>query len=360
MNLRKKKRKVNKLPIPVEINKPLVIDIIKTKYAKPTAFSKTKNKIYIYGEKLGNQGSIYLHDIIDNQKCKPRKAYFICGQCGKMYIAPIKKVKAGHVCTQCGHVNTGLKKKKNLHPGDILNQGGSIFIKDLGIHGYYHYALVECGYCHSIYKADIHKVINSNHMCCACKSQRAALARRKYNPGDILTASNGNIFLFAKEIHTDSYGRKGQFVLLDSNYKQCGKPFVAMLASVLHGNANGKAMSIGESNFNNALQRLHLNFDTQYSFSDLVGDYGTKLRFDFAVFIQNKIICVELDGIQHFQPVNRFGGKESFIRNKRYDTLKNEYCSKHNIPLIRIPYTEYNKINAEYVDNLMKGVLDNR
>ena len=29
------------------------------------------------------------------------------------------------------------------------------------------------------------------------------------------------------------------------------------------------------------------------------------------------------------------------------DTLKNEFCIKNNIPLIRIPYTQLNKITIE-------------
>jgi hypothetical protein len=31
--------------------------------------------------------------------------------------------------------------------------------------------------------------------------------------------------------------------------------------------------------------------------------------------------------------------------------MKKEYCQKHNINLIEIPYTDYDKLNWEYLKN---------
>jgi hypothetical protein len=50
-------------------------------------------------------------------------------------------------------------------------------------------------------------------------------------------------------------------------------------------------------------------------------------------------MCIEYDGEQHFRE-NNIWGKESFVRTKKHDKIKNEYCDKNNIRLIRIRFDE--------------------
>lgn len=38
---------------------------------------------------------------------------------------------------------------------------------------------------------------------------------------------------------------------------------------------------------------------------------------------------------------------ENLKKEKKYDNIKNEFCLKNNIPLIRIPYTKLHKITIE-------------
>ena len=45
---------------------------------------------------------------------------------------------------------------------------------------------------------------------------------------------------------------------------------------------------------------------------------------------------VELDGIQHFKPVQRFGGVDRFEMQKKLDGIKNNYCLENNIRLVRL------------------------
>ena len=58
---------------------------------------------------------------------------------------------------------------------------------------------------------------------------------------------------------------------------------------------------------------------------------------------------VEYDGEAHDKPIS-FGCKDKneilkrFKQTKIRDTIKNEYCEKNNIPLIRIHYTKFNEI----------------
>jgi hypothetical protein len=50
-------------------------------------------------------------------------------------------------------------------------------------------------------------------------------------------------------------------------------------------------------------------------------------------------IIFEYDGIQHFNPIEFYGGEEKYINRIRSDREKNLYCKNNNIKLVRIPYT---------------------
>ena len=52
--------------------------------------------------------------------------------------------------------------------------------------------------------------------------------------------------------------------------------------------------------------------------------------------------------------VDHFGGEKQFLRQQSYDNKKREYCKQHNLKLIEIPYWDFDKINSEYLLNLIK------
>lgn len=65
------------------------------------------------------------------------------------------------------------------------------------------------------------------------------------------------------------------------------------------------------------------------------GKYCRPLKFDFYIPKTNTLI--EYDGEQHFKPSKKYGG-EKFETTIENDKIKNEYCLKNNINLIRIHY----------------------
>ena len=97
-----------------------------------------------------------------------------------------------------------------------------------------------------------------------------------------------------------------------------------------------------------------LNFREQYSFPDLIGEKGHALRFDFAVFDDNDDLqfLIQYQGIQHYKPKSVFGGMSGLRKQQFYDMKKREYCKKHNIKLILIPYWDEAKINYDYIMKL--------
>jgi hypothetical protein len=56
--------------------------------------------------------------------------------------------------------------------------------------------------------------------------------------------------------------------------------------------------------------------------------------------LPNKNLCIEYDGKQHFKPIKYWGGQKSFDLTKKRDKIKNEYCKKNNIILIRFGYKD--------------------
>ena len=105
----------------------------------------------------------------------------------------------------------------------------------------------------------------------------------------------------------------------------------------------GCEISAGESKINHLLTENNIKFKRQITFPDLLGDNGTRLRYDFGVFNNNNELqyIIEYDGKQHFEPNCFYSTIEDLEKIKRYDELKDIYCQKHNIPLIRIKYTSF-------------------
>ena len=105
------------------------------------------------------------------------------------------------------------------------------------------------------------------------------------------------------------------------------------------------AESRGEKIIENIL--IQNNYKYVYNkeyFKDLIRITGKKLRYDFIILDNNEnvIRLCEYDGEQHFHPVEIFGGQENFEQQQERDSMKNEYAWSHNIPIVRIPYTEKN------------------
>lgn len=94
--------------------------------------------------------------------------------------------------------------------------------------------------------------------------------------------------------------------------------------------------SYGEKSIKNFLIKNKINYIPQKKFDNCV--LKKQLSFDF--YLPDYNTCIEYDGVQHFKPVKRFGGKKFFKLQKERDNVKTNYCEQNNIKLIRIPYNK--------------------
>lgn len=105
-----------------------------------------------------------------------------------------------------------------------------------------------------------------------------------------------------------------------------------------------QGQSSGEKKLENILINKQVKFIKEYEIKELNDLYNLQLRFDFCIILKNKIILIEIQGQQHYEPINYFGGQEKFQKQQKYDNLKRKYCKDNNIQLIEIPYWDWNNM----------------
>jgi len=145
----------------------------------------------------------------------------------------------------------------------------------------------------------------------------------------------------AKLIHNNKYDyslteyiKSNKRVIINC-YKH-GK-FLQLPNSHLNGNGcpNCKS-SKGENSIKKFLIENDIKFESQKTFDGCV--YKKKLRFDF--YLPEKNLVIEYDGEQHFNSVEKFGGEEEFNKRRVKDRIKNDFCIKNSITILRIKYDD--------------------
>lgn len=107
-------------------------------------------------------------------------------------------------------------------------------------------------------------------------------------------------------------------------------------------------ISKGERKIMNFFEKNHLLFEHEKKFSNCKNK--NILPFDF--YLPDLNICVEYDGIQHFEEIEYFGGENTLKYIQQNDQIKNNFCRDNDIRIIRIRYDKYNNI-----DNILKDTL---
>lgn len=104
--------------------------------------------------------------------------------------------------------------------------------------------------------------------------------------------------------------------------------------------------SKGERKISSFLNSKSIHYLTQFRFENC--KYKKPLPFDF--YLPDYNLAIEYDGIVHFE--DRFNNIENFILTKKRDKIKDDYCKKNNVNLLRIPYW-----NLDNVDKILTNAL---
>lgn len=117
--------------------------------------------------------------------------------------------------------------------------------------------------------------------------------------------------------------------------------------------AISNSVSKGEKVISDILSILNIEYSMEKRFDDCRNI--NMLPFDFSVEDKvDTLFLIEYDGKQHFDPVEFFGGEEKFKKRIHNDNIKTNYCKDNNIPLLRIPYWDFNNIEEILVEWLVK------
>ena len=95
-----------------------------------------------------------------------------------------------------------------------------------------------------------------------------------------------------------------------------------------------------ETSVENILMENSIEYEQQKVFDWLVDGKKIK-RFDF--YLPKYNVAIECQGLQHFKPVEWFGGEKHFRTQKHNDELKRKLCEEHNIKLLY-----YSDLKIEY------------
>jgi hypothetical protein len=176
--------------------------------------------------------------------------------------------------------------------------------------------------------------LNSGHTkSCGCLRKEKAIN----NTIDMLYFENENIKVLERAGSDEQ-----QIALWACLCKVCGNIFITRGSSLRAGYVNscGCVHSKNEQNIAALLLNNNIEFATQYTFPDLVGVHGGRLRFDFAIFKDNKLShLIEYNGMQHYtKPEGSWAHTYEIL--VEHDKRKKDFCKDNNIRLVIIQYNQ--------------------
>ena len=112
--------------------------------------------------------------------------------------------------------------------------------------------------------------------------------------------------------------------------------------------------SRGELIINDILNDNSISYEYPKKFSGLLGVGGYPLHYDFCIGDQK--VLIEYQGLQHYEPIDYFGGEEKLKVQQYHDKLKRKYAKANGYNLIEIPYTcdTYNDIKKCLIEGGLK------
>ena len=328
----------------------LIIDVHNWQKTKSCGCSKAKATQKRYDSLRQEMiGQVFTYLTVKDYTIHDQKAYYECEcKCGNTIWATRTQLISGQI-KSCGCRKSEILADQERFPNKSLTDlTGQQF-----------------GYWTVLGKNEEDHRYNKTHWWCQCKcGNKASIAT-----GSLIGGHTHSCGCYQKERMTeikkaDLLGQRFGFItVIDSAPSRaggqaywkcqcdCGTIWEVAANNLLSGKTQscGCILSLGEQYISQILKENHIHFRTQQTFSDLVSDTNTALRYDFAILNEEErpIRLIEFDGPQHQQSSEYFGGEDAFHRLQKHDALKNQYAFDHNIPLIRIPYKERDNITLE-------------
>ncbi len=133
----------------------------------------------------------------------------------------------------------------------------------------------------------------------------------------------------------------GEYINANTNIMHrctvCGHEWMIRPSHALHGLG---CPSCQETSGEQRVKQWLIINDVEYEYQKRFSDCKNQRMLPFDFYLPNYNCCIEYDGAQHFREVDLWGGQEYLSQRQFNDQIKNDYCKKNNIYLIRIRYDE--------------------
>lgn len=297
--------------------------------------------ISLHGNKYDYSKSVYVNDYT--------KIEIKCPKHGVFFQTHLAHFRAKQGCPACGNVKKGVTQRKTLDMliTHLIKKTSKEFVNNLdftktqykGMHQKIKVRCKRSGILMNIPPATLQR-----GLCCKKCGLNAFL--KTYH------VIHSPIFINkAKRIHGDLFDYS------KCNYINSEIPIIIIckyhgeFKQRPAGHLSGRGCptccaSQGEAKIARYLKEHQIGFIHQYK----VKIENSWHWYDF--YIPDKNLIIEFHGLQHYMPVKFFGGKKSFKLLQERDQIKLDYCKKHNIKVLVVPYKQ-----KDQIDNVLQKAL---
>lgn len=304
------------------------------------------NYDYFISESKKIHGDKYNYDFVEYVGIE-FKVKILCNKCNNIFEQrPSRHIK-GFGCQIC--VNREITTKNTKSFSDFTNESKEV-------HGNkYNYDFVEyvnfrtkvkilCNSCNNIFEQIPFNHVRG-HGCKTCAIDKNSNAQK----------SNIKEFIVkAEKIHQQKYNY--EFVNYNNCYtkikilcKKCNKIFEQSPSNHIRGEGCPKCNeSKGEIRVAEYLSEKNIRFIPQKTFQTLRDIRFLKCDF----YLEDLNLLIEYDGEYHYKLVRGSTSElkqKNLENNQRRDKIKDEWAKANNIPLLRIPYWDFDRIE-ELID----------
>lgn len=288
--------------------------------------------------------------ILDIKVDDNKRSTYVLAQChcGNVVEVPLTKIKTGRlVDCGCGHqdrMRAAVLAKHSHLIGQKINGWTVLEIippnEDMVTR-----ALCRCQ-CGTVKEVRLTYLVNGRSKDCGCGRK---VMLRKIKTRNLVGRRFGKLTAIELLDASDKFGRRMYRCLCD-----CGTDTIVASISLTSGHTNscGCLNSYYNMYIHKYLEKRGINHQTEYG----VQIDGRRYRFDF--YLPDYNLCIEYDGVQHFEPKSFNGDQNAAEENLRAtqerDAAKDTYCRDNSIHLLRIPYWEAKNIETIISNSLQR------
>lgn len=273
--------------------------------------------------------------------------------CGNMVVVTAGHLKTGHTrsCGKCGKFDHSSDfVGKRFGRLTVLAKSDECHVYPSGDRDFKWICRCDCGNI-VVTRGNTLRNKKFNHSCGCWRKEESV------RDEDMLGKRFGNCVVIARAERI----RVSETSTIDAWYCRCdcGNEFIARGPQLRFGklvSCGCKSMSRWESWLAQFLDENCVSYEPQKFYDELVGLGGGLLLYDFCLSMNGQDVLIECQGVQHYRPVDVFGGLEAFEKQVEHDRRKREYAESHGIPLIVLDCSDSHMNREQYVNLIQNHI----